>query len=117
MGTLITETSTYHHSLDISEVPPGDGHIDLEIDSLNLMPARYLFSLWLTGDGGHVFDGIEHCVKLEVENANIYSSGHTLDSRFGVVFFPQRWRLDGIPVEKLSREIDEPAACEPLQGG
>jgi lipopolysaccharide transport system ATP-binding protein len=117
LGTLITETSTWHHALHISEIPAGDGNIDLEIDLLNLMPARYLFSLWLTGDGGHVFDGLEHCVKLEVENANIYASGQTLDSRFGIVFFPQRWRLGGIRVEKVSREADDPVESRPLQGG
>ncbi|MGB2589052.1 MAG: ABC transporter ATP-binding protein [Candidatus Acidiferrum sp.] len=117
LGTLVTETSTWHHGLHISEIPAGDGHIDLEIDSLNLMPARYLFSLWLTGDGGHVFDGIEHCVKLEVESANIYNSGHSLDSRFGIVFFPQRWRLEGTRMEKVSREADEPVVSGPLQGG
>ena len=116
LGTLITETSTWHHGLHISEIPAGDGHIDLEIDSLNLMPARYLFSLWLTGDGGHIFDGLEHCVKLEVESANIYNSGHSLDSRFGVVFFPQRWRLEGTRMEKVSREADEPVVSGPLQG-
>jgi homopolymeric O-antigen transport system ATP-binding protein len=96
LGTLITDTSTWHHALHIPEIPAGDGHLDLEIDALNLMPARYLFSLWLTGDGGHVFDGLEHCVKLEVESANIYASGHALDSRSGIVFFPQRWRIPGV---------------------
>jgi lipopolysaccharide transport system ATP-binding protein len=117
LGTLVTDTSTWHHGLHIPEIAAGDGHLDLEIHALNLMPARYLFSLWLTGDGGHVFDGLEHCVKLEVESANIYASGHALDNRSGIVFFPQRWRLDGVRMDKLSREMDEPAPCEPLQGG
>ena len=115
MGTLVTETSTWHHSLDIPEIAPGKGYIDLEIDSLNLVPSRYVMSVWLTGDAGHVFDGLEHCVKLEVEDTDVYSSGKNLDSRFGIVYFPQRWRLQDIRSERVARETGEPASCGPLQ--
>jgi lipopolysaccharide transport system ATP-binding protein len=96
MGTLVTDTSTYHHSLDIPAVPPGDGFVDLEIDLLNLLPGRYSFSLWITGSTSPVHDNIEHCTQIEVELANVYSSGKLLDSRLGIVYFPQRWNLDGI---------------------
>jgi lipopolysaccharide transport system ATP-binding protein len=116
MGTLVTETSTWHHSMDIPEIAPGKGYIDLEIDSLNLVPSRYVMSVWLTGDAGHVFDGLEHCVKLEVEDTDVYSSGKNLDSRFGIVYFPQRWRLKDIRSESVARETGEPASCGPLQG-
>jgi len=97
LGTLITETGTWHHGISIPEMPPGDGYIDLEVDSLNLMPARYLLTLGISGDGLKLYDGLDHCVKLEVEGANIYSSGQSLDSRYGIVFFSQRWRLSGVP--------------------
>ena len=94
MGTLITETGTWHHGIDIPEVPQGKGYVDLEIDNLNLMPASYTLSLWLNGDGKIIYDGVEHCVKLQIEgSSNIYRSSRTLDSRHGVVFFPQRWHL------------------------
>jgi len=96
MGTLVTDTSTWHHSLDIPIVPPGDGHLDLEIGILNLLPGRYSFSLWITGSTSPVHDNIEHCTQIEVELANVYFSGKLLDSRFGIVYFPQRWNLDGI---------------------
>jgi lipopolysaccharide transport system ATP-binding protein len=110
LGTLVTDTSTWHHALDIPVVPAGDGYIDLEIDSMNLMAARYVISLWLTsGDGSHVFDGVENYLKLEIENANIYSSGRVLDSRSGIVFFPQRWRLHGLQSEKSSFHSDDAA--------
>ncbi|MGC2390018.1 MAG: Wzt carbohydrate-binding domain-containing protein, partial [Candidatus Acidiferrum sp.] len=94
LGTLITETSTYHHGLAIS-VEPGDGYLDLEIDLLNLLPARYYFSLWITGSGGAIYDGIEHCARIEIELANIYRSGRNFDGRNGLVYFPQRWNLAG----------------------
>jgi lipopolysaccharide transport system ATP-binding protein len=96
MGTLITETSTWHHGLDFPLIPPGDGWLDLELDMVNLMPARYQLSLWLTGEGQIVYDGLEYCKTLDVESANIYSSNRNLDHRYGVVYFPQRWNLKGM---------------------
>jgi len=102
MGTLVTDTSTWHHSLDIPEIVPGDGYIDLEIDFLNLLPGRYDFSLWITGLSQIVYDGVEHCAKLEVELANVYRSGRQLDARSGIVYFPQRWNLQGLHSEQVS---------------
>jgi len=75
----------------------------LEIDSLNLLPGRYYFSLWLTGVGGVVYDAVEHCACLEIELANVYRSGRSIDARFGIVYFPQRWNLDGMKAERLTR--------------
>ncbi len=111
MGTLVTDTSTWHHSLDIPEIAPGDGYLDLEIDFLNLLPGRYDFSLWITGLSQIVYDGVEHCAKLEVELANVYRSGRQLDSRSGIVYFPQKWNLQGLHGERLSR-AEEPAEDE-----
>jgi lipopolysaccharide transport system ATP-binding protein len=91
MGTLITETSHWLNGILIPKVGPGDGHIDVEIDSLNLIPGRYEFSLWITGLSGQpVYDG-DVRASLEVEAADVYRSGRTLDSRYGLVYFPQRW--------------------------
>src|SRR6267142_1140283 len=111
MGTLVTDTSTWHHSLDIPEIAPGDGYLDLEIDLLNLLPGRYDFSLWITGLSQIVYDGVEHCAKLEVELANVYRSGRQLDSRSGIVYFPQKWNLQGLHSERLSG-AEEPAEDE-----
>ena len=93
LGTLITDTSTWHHGLDIPLIEAGDGYLDLEIGCLNLLPARYNLALWLTGINGAVHDVVENGVTLEVEMANIFDSGRTIDSRFGIVYFPQKWVL------------------------
>jgi lipopolysaccharide transport system ATP-binding protein len=103
MGTLVTDTSTWHHGLDIPEIPTGNGYLDLDIDFLNLLPGRYDFSLWITGQSHHVYDGVEHCARLEVELANVYRSGKDIDSRSGIVYFPQKWNLQGLHSEQLSR--------------
>jgi len=96
MGTLITDTSTWHHGISIPLLEPGEGYIDLEIDCLNILPAKYTFSLWLTDMvGGVVYDNVEHAVTLEVDTADIYGSGREIDNRCGIVFFPQKWNLSG----------------------
>ena len=97
MGTLVTETSISHHGIHIPELEAGMGYLDLEIGCLNLMPAKYALSLWVTDmTGGLIYDNVEHGVTLEVEAGNIYQSGKELDSRSGIVFFPQKWNLSGI---------------------
>jgi lipopolysaccharide transport system ATP-binding protein len=97
MGTLITDTSTWLHGLDISRVAAGTGYIDLEIDSLNLLPGRYYFSLWVDSSvASHIYDAMEHAIQLDIEEAPVYGHSRRVDSRFGLVYFPQRWRLDGI---------------------
>lgn len=93
MGTMITETGHGLHGIHIPKVGPGDGHIDLEIDSLNLVPGQYSLSLWITGSTGKpIYDG-DVRVSLEVEVKDVYGAGRMLDSRFGLVYFPQRWRV------------------------
>jgi lipopolysaccharide transport system ATP-binding protein len=95
LGTLVTEAATWYHGLELPLIPPGDGYVELEIDALNLVPGRYYLSL-KTDSATHLYDALEHAVYLDVEEAPIYGSTRRIDSRTGVVFFPQRWRFDGI---------------------
>jgi lipopolysaccharide transport system ATP-binding protein len=95
MGTVVTHTSTWLHGLDIPLVAMGDGYLDLEIDALNVLPGRYYLSLHLDSCvETRLYDALEHAVHLDVEEAPIY--GQSRRTRHGLVFFPQRWRLDGI---------------------
>jgi lipopolysaccharide transport system ATP-binding protein len=97
LGTVVSDTSTWLHGLDIPLVPAGDGYLELEIDSLNLLPGRYQFSLWINSCvQSHLYDGLENPVHLDIEETPIYGSSRRIDNRYGVVFFPQRWRLEGI---------------------
>jgi lipopolysaccharide transport system ATP-binding protein len=96
MGTLITETAGDLHGVEIPRVESGDGYIEVEIESFNLLPAQYYLSLWITDEpGSHVYDGDARTL-LEVEPANIYASGWTPNSRQGIVFFPQRWSVPSV---------------------
>lgn len=102
-GVLVTEASTSHHGIYIPSVVPGTGYLDLEIESLNLLAAKYMISLWVTDHaGGMVYDNIENAVTLEVDAANPYGSNFLVDGRFGITFFPQKWNLTG-----MSRQTEE----------
>jgi len=93
MGTLVSETSAGLHGVHIPKVELGDACVEVEFDSLNLLPGRYHLSLWITDPSGQlVYDGDVRAV-LEVEAANVYRSGRMPESRQGIVYFPQRWRF------------------------
>jgi lipopolysaccharide transport system ATP-binding protein len=97
LGTLVTDTSTWLHGLNIPLIPSGEGYVELEIDALNLIPGRYYLSLLLESrPEKRVFDVLDHAMALDVEEAPIYGQSRRIDSRFGLVFFPQRWRVEGI---------------------
>jgi lipopolysaccharide transport system ATP-binding protein len=91
LGTLVTETYNLLHGTVIGKIEAGTGYIDVRIESLNLLPARYTLSLWVTdSSGGVVYDGDARAI-LEVEPAAIFASGRLPESRQGLVFFPQTW--------------------------
>ncbi len=93
MGTLVTETGHWLHGVHIPKLGPGDGFIEVEIESLNLVSGLYSLSLWITGPGGKpIYDG-DVRATIEIEVADVYRSGQLLDSRFGLAYFPQQWRI------------------------
>jgi hypothetical protein len=95
--TMVTEIATSLHGIYIPTVPPGEGFVDLEIECLNLTAAKYKLSLWLTDHSGRlVYDNIEQALTFEVEGANLFQSGKSMDGRQGIVFFPQKWNLAGL---------------------
>jgi lipopolysaccharide transport system ATP-binding protein len=111
LGTLVTDTSTWLHGIEIPWLPAGDGFVELEIDALNLLPDRYNLSLWITGPDHRVYDSLSHCAVIEVEVSDIYGSGRVIGPRFGILYIPQRWRLNGTHVTKHSNLTDLSAAA------
>lgn len=104
MGTLITETSTGLHGVSIPSLPPGEGYIDLELKALNLLPARYMIALAITGGAqGKTLDGDVHTF-FDVEPSAAYGTVQALNSRFGVVYFDQRWNVTGVDAAIARRE-------------
>ena len=96
MGTMVTETNTRIHNVELPPLAVGEGYLDLEVDALNLLPGRYYLTAGIATMDGPPHDVLDNCARIDIESADIYGSGRTIDSRFGLVFFPQRWKLDGV---------------------
>ena len=95
MGTLVTTFSTWATGLETPSLPRGRGRIDLKIDCLNLMPARYYLSLWLASVGGTYYDQIDHCAALDVETGDPYGTGKGMARRYGIMYLTGGWTYDG----------------------
>lgn len=93
MGTLITETSNRLHGYVIRSIPAGEGHIDLDFSGLNLLPARYMIMLGISGGPDDVVMDGDVRAYLDVEPSGAYGTVRVLNSRFGIVYFGQRWRV------------------------
>ena len=102
LGTLVTDVSNGCTGTEISELPPGDGYVDVEIDFLNLMPDRYFLSLWLHNDGGIIYDNLEYGVAMDVEVSDFYGSGKGITKNNGIVFLPFKWHLEGLNYTKIN---------------
>jgi lipopolysaccharide transport system ATP-binding protein len=90
-GTLIAASNNWATGDDIPVVEAGDGFADFEIDCLYLLPGRYFLSLWL-GKWSNLHDVLKNCIHFDVEPSNYYGSGRGIDSSFGMLFFPSRWK-------------------------
>ncbi len=95
VGALVTTISTWATGLEIASLPPGDGRVELRIDELNVMPARYYISLWLSSFGGVKYDMLDHCVAMDVEASDPYGTGKGIEGRLGVVYMRGKWTYDG----------------------
>lgn len=90
-GTLIAANNNWATGDNIPLAEVGEGYADLEIDCLYLLPGRYYLSLWL-GKWNNPNDILKNCIQFDVETSDFYGSGRGIDSGFGIVFFPSRWK-------------------------
>lgn len=101
-GTLLAASNNWATGNDIPVVEPGEGFADFEIDCLYLLPGRYYLSLWL---GWKIYyDVLKNCISFDVEPSNYYGSGRGIESRFGLMFFPSRWKSCA-PQERIALSI------------
>jgi lipopolysaccharide transport system ATP-binding protein len=91
-GTLVAASNNWLTGDRMPDSNPGKGCADFEIDCLYLLPGRYYLSLYL-GRWGNFYDVLKNCVSFDVEPSDYYGSGKGIDRRFGLMFFPSRWRI------------------------
>ena len=101
-GAFLTSINTWSAGLEASSLPPGEGNVELEINSLNLMPGRYYLSLWLDGVSTH-YDRLDYCATLDIEESDYYGTGRGMQARlFGIIIVPCKWKLNGLPLKHSS---------------
>ncbi len=55
------------------------------------MPGNYYISLWASSfDEWH--DVLDNVAQMEVETSDYYGTGRGIESRFGLIFLPFRWK-------------------------
>ncbi|MBE0568174.1 MAG: ABC transporter ATP-binding protein [Deltaproteobacteria bacterium] len=75
----------------INKLIPGRGYVDIDIDSLNVMPDRYFFNMWISGDRkSQIFDRMWWCARMDVEYSNYYNTGKGIDKELGYMFMPYK---------------------------
>jgi len=104
-GTLLAASNNWSTGNDIPVADPGEGYADFQIGCLYLLPGRYYLSLWL-GKSSNLHDVLKNCIAFDVEPSDYYGSGRGIESRFGLMFFPSRWKT--VPPQERSGVIGEP---------
>ena len=106
-GAFLTSINTWSSGIEPSFLSPGEGNIELEIDSLHLMPGRYYVSLWLDGAKEH-YDRLDYCATLDIEESDYYGTGRGMKSRFfGIIIVPCKWRLNGLQLSNSTLHSPE----------
>ena len=90
-GALLAASNNWATGNDIHLAEPGEGYADFEIDCLYLLPGRYYLSLWL-GKWSNLHDVLKNSVAFDVEPSDYYGTGRGIESKFGLMFFPSRWK-------------------------
>jgi lipopolysaccharide transport system ATP-binding protein len=96
LGVLVSEIHTDFTNQAIDLARKGKASIELEIDSLNLMPGTYYAAL-LVASMNEYHDWLENVAKIEVEPSDFYGTGRGIEARFGLVLLPFRWKVPANP--------------------
>jgi homopolymeric O-antigen transport system ATP-binding protein len=100
LGILLSDVHTWSTGQALPLAPRGKGSVDLEIDFLNLMPGTYYLGIWASSF--HEWhDVLDNVAKLDVEPSDYYGTGRGIESRFGLIFLPFRWKHTGVPLPDL----------------
>lgn len=101
LGLLLTDVHTWSTGQAVPLARKGKGSIDVAIDFLNLMPGTYYLGLWASSF--HEWhDVLDNAAKLEVEPSDYYGTGRGIESRFGLIFLPFQWIVNGVSVPAVA---------------
>jgi lipopolysaccharide transport system ATP-binding protein len=95
-GTKVTSFNTWSSGFNAPSIEPGEGYIELKVDSLNILSSRYYLTLWLASAGNVWYDRLDNCATLDIEESDFYNSGRGMTAQhLGVALFNCSWNLNG----------------------
>jgi len=92
IGIMVAQVHTHNSGFDIPLLRAGSGHIDVRIDDLNLVPGRYILSLFAANYGHIYHDVLPNCVAMEVQTSNRYGLMRGLQKN-PIVMFASSWEM------------------------
>lgn len=92
LGIMVAQVHTYNSGFEIPVLRAGPGHIDVRIDDLNLVPGRYVFSLYAANYGHIYHDVLPNCTAIEVQPSNRYGLMRGMTQN-PIVMFACSWEI------------------------
>ena len=92
LGLMVAHIHTYNNGFEIPVLPAGPGYIDVRMDDVNLLPGRYLLSLYSVNLGDIWHDVLPHCTALEVQSSTRYGLMRGL-IKDPLVIFDCHWEM------------------------
>jgi hypothetical protein len=102
LGDKVATLGTFLSGHEIPTLYPGNGFIDVDIESLNIMPDRYYIDIYINSDHkiindkSFLYDHLKYCATLDVEVSDLYNSGKVIDKWWGIIFLPCKWDFKGL---------------------
>jgi lipopolysaccharide transport system ATP-binding protein len=93
LGIMVAQVHTYNNGFEIPVLRAGSGHIDVRIEDLNLVPGRYLLSLYAANLGHIYHDVLPNCTALEVQTSNRYGLMRGMTQN-PIALFASSWQLE-----------------------
>jgi hypothetical protein len=110
LGLVVANIHTYNNGFEIPLLPAGPGFIDVLMDDVNLLPGRYLLSLYSVNLGDIFHDVLPHCSALEVQTSNRYGLMRGL-IKDPLVIFDCHWALGERRSDNISVDPSRSAAA------
>ena len=92
LGIIVAQVHTYNSGFEIPVLRAGPGHIDVRIEDLNLLPGRYVLSLYAANLGYIYHDVLPNCAAIEVQTSNRYGLMRGM-TRNPIVTFACSWEM------------------------
>jgi lipopolysaccharide transport system ATP-binding protein len=92
LGIMVAQVHTYNNGFVIPVLRAGPGHIDVRIEDLNLLPGRYILSLYAANLGHIYHDVLPNCTAIEVHTSNRYGLMRGMTQN-PIAIFASSWEM------------------------